>query len=158
MKINKDHELGVKKTFTFKRVVFVLCGFIVLAAFMYFEPFKIRDPNDPRFNPDRFSFSDYSGKYGDLLIALSKTFPVGTSLEYVEKVMGKKADEVRELKHGYVAYFNYKVMLRYSHMFIFDKNMMLVNVKPYLNIEIYENQPKMDDLRGGNGKIKKEGN
>jgi hypothetical protein len=63
---------------------------VILSILFYFYqpyPFKVTDPTDPRFNPDRFRFSDYGP--GELKPAFRILFPIGTSKEFVERVLIK---------------------------------------------------------------------
>lgn len=56
---------------------------------------KITDPSDPRFDPMKFSFRDYTKKRGnewDLPAALLKMSPPGTDKAYVEKILIDVAD------------------------------------------------------------------
>jgi len=54
------------------------------------NPMKVTDPNDPNFDPDKFSFRDYGeGKEMSLHEAFRRLFPPGTSKEFVEHVLVK---------------------------------------------------------------------
>lgn len=65
------------------RIVWFTALFLVL---LFFEPFKVTNPTNPFFNPDRFRFSDYRDQES-LRAAFRELFPPGTSEEFVDRVL-----------------------------------------------------------------------
>lgn len=65
---------------------------MILAASAYWlwyaAPFKVKDPSDPKFNPDKFAFRDYYDE-GEISIreAYRRLFPIGVSKEFVSRVL-----------------------------------------------------------------------
>ena len=66
---------------------------LTLAWLIAAEPFKVTDPRDPRFDPDRFRFSDYletdsrRPTWGQMDAAFAALFPSGVSRDVVERVL-----------------------------------------------------------------------
>lgn len=56
---------------------------------LLFEPFKVTDPDDPRFDPMRFKFSDYRPEEWHLV--LRKVFHPGDPRSRVEDILVKRA-------------------------------------------------------------------
>lgn len=71
-------------------ITLVLLGAFVLSPainykYLFSNPIKITDPNDPDFDPLRFNFNDYDS-YSDLAEMLSIILPVGKSRADVERI------------------------------------------------------------------------
>ena len=64
------------------------------------NPLKVTDPNDPRFDPNAFHFSDY-GTRDKYRVALPIIFPVGMPRDVAEKRMldAGATKSVREYRH-----------------------------------------------------------
>jgi hypothetical protein len=71
-----------------KRFIIVVMSLMMLTTTACSNPFKVTDPSDPKFNPDKFRFEDYPG-IPQMTEALKKLFPVGTPKEFVERVLVK---------------------------------------------------------------------
>lgn len=55
----------------------------------------VTNPDDPKFDPMKFRFEYYGGKYGndwDLPAALLRMFPPGTDKSYIDKILVEQAD------------------------------------------------------------------
>ena len=59
---------------------------VSLSMLLFFEPFKVTNPTNPFFNPDRFKFNDYKSRE-DKAIAFRKLFPTGTPKSFADRVM-----------------------------------------------------------------------
>lgn len=64
----------------------MVMGLMMLTTSACSNPFKVTDPSDPKFNPDKFSFNDYK-THEELRDAFRKLFPVGTDREFIERVL-----------------------------------------------------------------------
>lgn len=53
---------------------------------VFANPFKVTDPAESGFNPDKFSFSDYKSAE-ELRDAFKKLFPVGVPKQFVDRVL-----------------------------------------------------------------------
>jgi hypothetical protein len=70
---------------------------------LLFEPFKVTDPDDPRFDPMRFKFSDY--KSDKIPFTLKRIFSPGASKEFVENILVKSANaKIEQHSHYYIMY------------------------------------------------------
>ncbi|MCB1558099.1 MAG: hypothetical protein KDJ50_04175 [Alphaproteobacteria bacterium] len=69
-----------------KNFILFIVSLCMLATTACSDPFKVTDPSDPKFNPDKFKFEDYPG-IPLMTDALKKLFPVGTPKEFVEKIL-----------------------------------------------------------------------
>ena len=71
------------------------------------NPFKVVDPDDPRFKPERFQFEDY-GTERQLAYAISRIITPGTERETVEEILVKSGcasiDTTHEEKAVYYSY------------------------------------------------------
>src|SRR5262245_22998176 len=68
----------------------IAVALISLAALFFFWPHSvIKNPDDPRFDPKEFRFSNYSQKYEYLLFdkVMLKMFPPGTDKSYVQQIL-----------------------------------------------------------------------
>ncbi len=120
MRVLKNNKL-----YAFLGVGIILClvGWIAIM-----HPFKVVDPTDPRFDPVKFSFSDYKTKE-ELRSAFLKLFPLGTDSSFVDNVL----IEVGGAKAGISDDPLIKSYLRMSfkqenYVFTFDGNNKLVNI------------------------------
>lgn len=124
----------------------VILGLIALAAIwaalsMGMQALKVTDPSDPRFNPDRFSFSDYKD-HDELVIAFRKLFPIGTPKKFVDRVLVKAGRAKESGPHKPTDYFysetSYTEPYRFVppyiypgtpvHLFYFDQQQNLVEI------------------------------
>lgn len=64
----------------------VLVALVIATILVAPNPFKITDPTDPRFDPNRFQFRDYSNREA-YQRALAVIFPIGMPREQAEKRM-----------------------------------------------------------------------
>jgi hypothetical protein len=69
-----------------QKIFFLPLVLLLLAAC---EPPKVTDPNDPRFDPMKFSMRDYNTE-PSLQNALVRIFPKGTSKDYVDSILVKR--------------------------------------------------------------------
>lgn len=68
---------------------------LLLCWIVLFTPLKVTDPNDPRFDPEKFKFSDYQPKqWPDVL---RKVFQPGDSRAKVEDILVKHAGAVPQV-------------------------------------------------------------
>jgi hypothetical protein len=58
---------------------------ILIGAVFWINPFKVTNPADPRFDPDKFSFSDYAISETEWI--LKKMFPVGIRKAEVDRIL-----------------------------------------------------------------------
>jgi hypothetical protein len=132
-------RLNKKKSFVLLGILIAFCvgGWVVMA-----NPFKVTDPNDPRFDPMEFDFKNYHHKNLTVREVFPVLFPIGTSKDYVDKVLvqaGKaKSYQSKTNKSEWI----YKEPLRSIegppiHVFIFDENDQLINIKPGTGSGIY---------------------
>ncbi|WP_143131012.1 hypothetical protein [Roseospirillum parvum] len=88
-----------------------MLALIVVVAFsiwLYYNPFKIKDPEHPDFKPQNFKFRDYSNR-DELDQALIHSFPIGLPKTEAEKVIfsnlgvtkSKISEDVRENSFSY---------------------------------------------------------
>lgn len=102
-----------------KRGAKIAASFTMLAVatlalwVLLFEPFKVTDPNDPRFDPMRFKFSDY--KERELPTVLKKLFVHGNPREYVEKILVGSARANLMPKTQNFAIYHWQFPLFYSY-------------------------------------------
>lgn len=131
-------------------IILLGCCFIVLVAF---NPFKVTDPSDPKFNPDKFSFKDYKGEevYG----SFRKLFPVGTSKEFVERILVKAGKANFFQSDAYPEVFLYSAPPRFfindggtdTYTVIYDKNNKFLNIQGAPSHKpLYPDQISWDDL------------
>jgi len=117
----------------------------------------VTDPHDPRFNPERFRFTDYRIREEQAEV-YRQMFPVGTSRTYVEEILVHHAgagafDITGELKKpGYkVIIYNDirgKAYLKGppALIFLFGKDGKVVNIETgYINV--YPEQISFYDVR-----------
>ncbi len=130
---------------------------------MAFDPFKVTDPNDPRFNPDKFSFADYNQMDSpELRKALKKTFPLGTPKKYVNKVLvqgdGAEYHVNKNYENEQIVRYAYTQFLRAHITVVFDESDKLLNIHVSSADKLYKDQPGLEEILGWNknkGKINK---
>lgn len=116
---------------------------VCMGALMSFtNPFKVTDPNDPRFDPMEFRFEDYHDENLTVREVFPILFPIGTSKEYVDKVLVQAGNAKTYQSKTNQSEWIYKEPLQSIggppiHVFIFDENNQLVNIKPGTGSEIY---------------------
>jgi len=88
--MNKYLKAGLKTLKVLAIVAGLFVGGIGLyvgyLAYESIEPFKVTDPSDPKFDPNKFEFDDYSGDMG-ILHAMRQIFYVGMPRDDVEKIL-----------------------------------------------------------------------
>ena len=111
---------------------------ILCLAIAACNPFKITDPNDPRFDPMKFKFEDYRDSR-EVQSFLLKYIPIGTDIALVDNYLVKSAGAV---KRKYTKMPNKKIYV-YSYMpkrNFFKQLMSLTPHYPWkVNVQ-YENQ------------------
>jgi hypothetical protein len=90
-----------------------ISAFVWYGLFAFPLPWKVTDPTDPRFDPGKFRFTDYSDGT-KLDAALETMFPVGTSKEIVDAALSKAGARVTAHKpannepiRGNLFYYSY---------------------------------------------------
>lgn len=119
---------------------------VLLSVLLFFEPFKVTNPTNPFFNPDRFRFSDYRDRES-LSVAFRKLFPIGTSKNFVDRVLvdsgnAKSAPVTRHFQN-IIIYSEPKKLLYPpgpAHTVIFDENGNVLNIAAFNTEYLYENQ------------------
>lgn len=126
--------------------------------FWYEAPLKVKDPTDPRFNPDKFAFRDYEQR-DDLRYAFRELFPLGTPKSFVDRVLveaGQAAPHKRTKNmpkpHPY-SWFTYiepsnflrSIKGNISHQFLYDENLQVINVMIYSGVSLYDDQRSFSD-------------
>jgi hypothetical protein len=158
--------MGAKMNNFWKKKYAILTALLVvvfLGGFMAFgNPFKVTDPSDPRFNPDKFSFSDYKSRE-ELADAFRVLFPVGTPKEFVDRVLIKavvgEPTQDKNLKNVWFYWENLPFSTpnkSIQHIFIFDAELRVLNIIPSASVEIYPDQLKLKDLNDSYEKELKE--
>lgn len=127
---------------------------LAVAAFVIVNPFKVTDPSDPRFDPDKFKFSNYSYDDDSLRDAFQKLFPIGTPKDFVDRVLvdagGATGGQGRTLKELYSYYEPKGERLRHlmkgppHYNFIFNEDNTVNNI--YLGSYLYPGQLTINDL------------
>lgn len=121
------------------------------------NPFKVTDPSKPGFNPDRFSFSDYTGNE-ETIEFFRKLFPVGTPKEFVDRVLMDAGDastlQSKDLpqvwsysRHSHPIFGPYA-----PHRFIFSENNTVENIKVNAGYYVYPDRITTEKLRENQGK------
>ncbi len=125
---------------------------MILAASAYWlwyaAPFKVKDPSDPKFNPDKFAFRDYNSK-DELTNVFRVLFPLGTGKEKVDKILVKSGRATaivnkNTVKEGEV-YINYnepsdlfRSLKGTGHNFVYDSNNELVQIYAYGGAPVHD--------------------
>lgn len=124
---------------------FLICAFI-LALLCACNPLKVTDPRDPRFNPNNFSFSDYDKT--EVRSVFMVLFPVGTSQEFIDKVLVEAGGASKNLNSNYseLVHYIHKPYLQVNHTFIFKEG-KLINIHPFGGAKVYEDQPGIEDIK-----------
>ncbi len=134
-------------------VIIVVCFTLSCWGYVWLRgiPFKVTDPSDPRFDPKRFCFCDYTtGTY--LGEALATLFPVGTPQMEVQKVLVRagKAEEWQDKNHAsLVSYrepWRLHIYLPPHHVFTYDDQRRVLNIQPYGGPALFADQPTYKDL------------
>ncbi len=73
----------LKREVSMKNIIMAVALCLSLVAC---NPFKVTDPNDPRFDPMKFKFSDYTFN-NNLYDALDKSLTNGISIEEIDKIL-----------------------------------------------------------------------
>lgn len=118
--------------------------------FWYAAPFKVKDPSDPRFNPDKFAFRDY-GTQIEMISAFQVLFPIGTDKSVVDHVL-LEAGKGRLVKRYDFAtcgpiysriiyaepsdYFR-SIKGNVGHDFYFDENMKVMNIEAFFHHVVF---------------------
>lgn len=129
---------------------------IVLMGIARVNPFKITDPSNLQFNPDNFSFNDYKND-PEMTETFQKLFPVGTKKEFVDKVLIKAGGalsnqaKLKGTEYKVIRYTEPYNPLRRAkeagfHIFIYNPDDRVINIKPLGGPEIYRDQLTMDDV------------
>jgi hypothetical protein len=127
----------------------VLIGSLILAIW---QPFKVIDPRHPRFNVEKFRFTDYDQNAEITYDYYRVLFPVGMPREEVEKILidygnGKLFGE---RVHPQISFYdepgNY---LSGHHTVIYDKNDKLLNMAFQLKYLYPENLTVQEILESG---------
>lgn len=134
----------------------IICATLIaaLAAYLFIaEPFKITDPSDPRFNPDKFKFSDYKSR-DDLIHVYRTTFPVGTSKAFVDRVLIKSGKATCGQNKTYPNLWHCRQPKTLKHwdiaphlLLIYDDNLNLLNINPNGMGEIYPDSVTFEELK-----------
>lgn len=87
--MSEDATQKLKKCYS--KLWLVLLAIVIAVGaywFWYEAPFKVKDPSDPRFNPDKFAYRDYYDE-GEMRIseAYKILFPRGTPKAFVDRVL-----------------------------------------------------------------------
>jgi|GEM_PF-3200295 len=159
--MSEDATQKLKKCY-FKLWLVLLAIVIAVGAywFWYEAPFKVKDPSDPRFNPDRFSFRDYKTQ-SEMKRAFSSLFPVGSSKSYVDSVLlgaGKgrlvKVYDFSECgpqysRAVYTEPTNYLRSIKgaINHDFYFDKNMTVMNIEVFFHHIVFDDAVHPETLK-----------
>lgn len=140
-----------KKQIIILAILIAVIGIVMSIA----NPFKVTDPSDPRFNPDKFRFSDYSYDDDSLRDAFRKLFPIGTPKEYVDRVLvdagNARMSQDPTYDELYLYYEPKWHRLRHfmkgppHYNFIFDEDMRVVNIM--VGAGLYPGQPVTSDLK-----------
>lgn len=135
-------------------------GFLILMPFLFSltacsNPFKVTDPTDPRFDPDKFSFRDYNGRH-ETIDAFRKLFPPGTPKGFVDRVLVEAGGANPIQSKTFPQMWHYWVKLpllsrgsnsSLQHQFIFDENMQyLLNIEAYSTVVPHPNQLTYNNL------------
>ena len=126
------------------------------------NPFKVTDPNDPNFDPNKFSFSDY--KSYEMYNTFRVLFPVGTEKSYVDRVLVKagKAYSRRTDTFPYVVSYSAPPCGlindggQNTYMAVYDKNDRFLNIQgqPYSE-PLYPDQLSYQDIKEAHIRKKK---
>lgn len=122
----------------------IVCVWVLMS---FSNPFKVTDPNDPRFDPMRFNFKDYHHENLTVREVFPILFPIGTSKDYVDKVLiqagSAKSYQSKTNKSEWVYKEpSHSIEGPPIHVFIFNENDQLINIKPGTGSEIYPNIDK----------------
>ncbi len=136
--------MGRKSVIKISLFCIIIGGFYWLSIFLGFNaiPFKVIDPHDPRFNPEKFRVKDYAKSPKELAAdALRATFPVGTPKSRVDKIwkdnMGAQFHHLiiqteyeghRYSLYSYKGSFGAYIKGPPSTFVIFDEDMRVVNI------------------------------
>ncbi len=93
------------------RVLAAVLVVVGIGYLWYTMPFKVTDPNDPRFVPELFRMRDYASYEGVRELqtkVFPKLFPIGTPKSYVDKMMidrgGATINDQSDLDKGDFSY------------------------------------------------------
>ena len=94
----------------------VLVALVIATVLVAPNPFKVTDPADPRFDPEKFSFRDYGG-IGEIPLkdAMQILFPPGTEKSFVDHVL---VDTARVPNYGCLS--NAKLCAYYYPVYMQD--------------------------------------
>jgi hypothetical protein len=84
-------------------VAFVALAIFFLGLNMTYQPLAVTNPDDSRFDPRQFRFSNYSHKRGnepEFNKALLRMFPPGTDRAYVEEILVQQGHAVASLNRN----------------------------------------------------------
>lgn len=125
---------------------------ISLTAIASCNPLKVTDPSDPRFNPDKFRFVDYRSRE-EKIDAFRNLFPVGTSKEFVDRVLvssgGSKSSEIKEFPQvwRYLEPAHPGLPNGPVHIFIFTDEDKVENVYFAANEYLYPDRLTYTDIK-----------
>jgi hypothetical protein len=87
--LKRDKEMANRGIFSKIRWGFYALILTAMFTYNWYEaPFKVKDPAEPGFNPDKFRFRDYYQNDNiSLYEAYRKLFPPGTPKEFVDRVL-----------------------------------------------------------------------
>lgn len=94
MRLSFSNVIGGIKHHPVRNTVFGLVLVGLIAAVWLWNPLKVTDPHDPRFDPKKFSFHDYFvGNIPEtekaIHDAVATMFPQGTPRSYVEEIFAE---------------------------------------------------------------------
>lgn len=125
---------------------------IAISLIVLVDPFKVTDPLNPAFNPDRFSFRDYSGRE-ELMVVYRALFPIGTPKAEVDRVLmkagGATCYNAPEIKSLWLCR-QPKSLKHWDHAPVFsiafDDDLKLLNIYPNNTMGVYPNGVKLEDI------------
>lgn len=122
----------------------LLVGMLMITAC---NPFKITDPNDPKFDPYKFSFGDFNAQNEKYY--LQALFPIGTDKVFIDKILIGAGKAKKFQSSGDKNIWHYAIpeiitgFGRGSYIVIYDKNDRLLNIQSPLTAKyIYPDQIK----------------
>jgi len=138
----------------FKKILSAAFAAIIVAAgsMAVADAIKVTDPTDPRFNPDEFKFTDYKNP-DELVVIYKKIFPIGTSKEFVDRVLVKAGGARCARSKTFEKLWSCRKPRNYNDWeglgapfsLIFDNKMRLLNINNGAE-EIYPNSVTWKDL------------